>query len=78
MAGDQDIRMRSPSAQRPPALDESDAVEVSAGPGLMDLPPEVVVQVFYQLGMTDRLSLLRVSQTPMYGVQIMGSTRSPR
>lgn len=68
MAGDQDIRMRSPSAQRPPALDESDAVEVSAGPGLLDLPPEVVVQVFYQLGMTDRLCLLRVCRTPVYVV----------
>lgn len=29
-----------------------------------DLPPEVVVQVFHLLGMTDRLSLLRVSLPP--------------
>lgn len=41
--------------------------EPAPGPRLEDLPPEVMVLVFHTLGMTDRMSLLRVriSQIPL-------------
>lgn len=57
-----EISMSASSTRESSVSPEGLDLGESQGPELLDVPPEVIVQVFHLLSMTDRLSLRRVSK----------------